>query len=1336
MANFEYKNIEEILSTNNSIRGTRFDINQDRKIIVPKIDQYTPSQTAEGVESVELHVFLPNTAYLESRYDINTWKIEDDVNSSRKKLSLDIHRDLGKNGLNVLPGTYKVVYNFFKNILGSYSSSTKLFVSEISTDRRELKLSLNSPNEQSAKNSLAEFVLNYLRPSKYLIPVVLNFGENKIVDVINLTSDGSTTNFYVKLYEELPADIDIYFECWVGTQIMKPWIDTVTIIPEEVKRDTEYISGPNFEVDYDYWINTETDYKSWNDILSANVQTSQEILNRYISGSNSPVTLNVDFREFENFVFYSSAEERIENFFYKIGLVEYYNSQLDLLDTYTGSVSSNKIKIKNLREKVVSGFDEFEKWLYYETTGSNLYTIQTGSTITPYPKIELDLTASNYDIATKEGKYNLYPSTASVVLDWYDNLIVSASNYDLKNYNSLNKSIPEYLRDDGENEQFVTFVNMVGQHFDIMYLYTDHILKKNLREEHPKDGLSQDLIYEATRNLGWTLTHGTQAKDLWEYALGVSGSGDPIWTGKTTTNKYLSKTEEERTKEVWRRIYNNLPYIYKTKGTARGIKALLAAYGIPQTLLTIREFGGPDNADLGVTPRAEWEKHTYYLNFSGSYPTPTRQHYVRVPWEQVNNASNTWKYPETITFRWKMEPNKLYSYSLDPEQTLLQKNSGSRVDWFVTMNKNGTDVEKGTITFYIGNGSTYTSASFYDEYLYDDVPLNIMIRRSGSYDTTGSNQQYDFFLKTAKYGKIAVERSASIFVSGLTSESYNRAWSSNGQLYIGSGSNPQTDNILSGSIYELRYWSEKLSEESFNNHVLAARAYNGNTDTSSFYDLQAQWKFWQPFDVAVTTSLASSHPDQAKSSFYSSSKSAYIYGFDSGAFESIVETYNMEVATVGNNTPFAEKVRIDSGSLIGGLELDRSVEVSAFDKFSLDSNKLVVAFSPQSVINEDIYEAIGNAEIDDYFGEYSNINSDEYPRLKWFAREYWQKYPNKNDFTAYIRLISVFDFSIFDQIRQTLPARVNEILGVLVEPNVLERSKVKVVRNFSADSPEKTVKDTTEISSSALPIGSVNSYSSVIKIGFEDDEGSMVETIEGEYNIENEIEATQVEEYSSDLDINPTPVMQRNQYITQISSSRAIRPTPISEYKKYSSLVSLPTSSLKIEYDPIVTTLDGGVYHGITAENNDLFDYALIDTKFDINYARTFVSKSSISTDEGYGVGWVGIDNDELMATAYFEQIASYPQDNYYSAFSFTYTSDLNLVNGNYGGFTLVTSSYLNPTNLPTSLRNHRFEGSKLTGPDIGVDTNTTPDGKAVIELFIVDPNVITTDQRFSSTSI
>jgi len=1196
MANFEYKNIDEILETNLPIRGIRVNLEDnkllDKKPVIPRIDP--PPQPTD---QFEFHTFFPNGAYVSSLYEMQTWRLDG------AKLSMDIHRDM--RATRNLPGQYKIVYNFLKNIVGGYNTVDKLFISDISTDRTELKLSLINPNSVSGVEQLKQFILSYLRPTPSFPTIVLNFGQNKIVSVINtvpnVNFDGTIHSIYVKLYEPLPADLDLFFECWVAEELMKPYIDTVNYLAEELIIQPNTLRGPNLEAEIDYWISTETEYKSWNEILATNVQTSQEILDRYVSSSNFPVQLNVDFREFKNFIFYSSAEERVNNFVYKIELIERYNNELALLNNfYTGSSGPNKVKITSLRDKTISGFDAFEKWLYYETTSSNYYTSQASASITPYPKYDVSVTSSDYNIATKEGKYKFHSSGSNQVSTWYDDLIDIATDYDLKNYNALNKAIPDYLREDNDNEQFITFVNMVGQHFDIMYLYTDHILKKNLREEHPKSGLSQDLIYEATRNLGWTLTHGTQAKDLWEYALGVSGSGEPIWTGKTVVNKYLTKTEEERTKEVWRRIFNNLPYIYKTKGTSRGVKALLAAYGIPQTLLTIREYGGPDNADLGVIPRAEWEKHTYYLNFSGSYPLPTRQHHIQVPWEKVNNTYGDWQYPDTLTFRWKMEPNKLYSYQADSVQTLLQKNSGSRVDWFVVMNKNGTDVEKGSIYFYIGDDTTYATASITDEYFYDDVPLNLMIRRNLSNDLTSSIQKYDFIVKTAKYGKIAVERSASIIVSGSLSGSYNRAWSSDGQLFIGSGSNTQTNKILSGSVFELRYWTNQLLTSSFDNHVLSARAYNGNTETSSFYDLQGQWKFWQKFNVATTTSISSSHPDQNKSTFYSSSKMAYFHNFDSGAFESIVETYNMQVATLSNNTPFSEKVRIDSSSLVHGLSKDNRAEISAFDQYSVDSNKLMIAFSPQSVINEDIYEALGGVDLDDYIGDYSNISEGQYPHLKWLSRQYWQKYPNKNDFNSYIDLISAFDFSVFDQIRETLPARANPILGLVIEPNILERSKVgNIGKNIAGESDN--VFSLTELSSSVKPKMDYTNYKSSVQV-------ITVETTEGEFD-----------DLVGDRDM-PIRKFLPNLNNLKTNSISGSLVKPIVQKTNKNTTLDVQQLNTRIKYNNTNTTLDTlELETGVKYNNtNTTLDGRELETKINYNNTNTNINVEKLDTNVNY----------------------------------------------------------------------------------------------------------------------
>jgi hypothetical protein len=100
-----------------------------------------------------------------------------------------------------------------------------MFISDISADRKELRLSLKNPENEQSLQDLRQFVLAYFSSMVHQPPIVLNFGENKIVDVVNVASDGNSTHFYVKLYEELPADLDLYYECWVGSQILKPWIE-------------------------------------------------------------------------------------------------------------------------------------------------------------------------------------------------------------------------------------------------------------------------------------------------------------------------------------------------------------------------------------------------------------------------------------------------------------------------------------------------------------------------------------------------------------------------------------------------------------------------------------------------------------------------------------------------------------------------------------------------------------------------------------------------------------------------------------------------------------------------------------------------------------------------------------------------------------------------------------------------------------------------------------------------------------------------------------------------------------------------------------------------------
>jgi len=53
----------------------------------------------------------------------------------------------------------------------------------------------------------------------------------------------------------------------------------------------------------------------------------------------------------------------------------------------------------------------------------------------------------------------------------------------------------------------------------------------------------------------------------------------------------------------------------------------------------------------------------------------------------------------------------------------------------------------------------------------------------------------------------------------------------------------------------------------------------------------------------------------------------------------------------------------------------------------------------------------------------------------------FKRYNRSNNFWDYLRILSYYDSSVFTQVRQLLPARANSTLGVLIEPNILERSK-------------------------------------------------------------------------------------------------------------------------------------------------------------------------------------------------------------------------------------------------------------------------------------------------------
>jgi hypothetical protein len=115
--------------------------------------------------------------------------------------------------------------------------------------------------------------------------------------------------------------------------------------------------------------------------------------------------------------------------------------------------------------------------------------------------------------------------------------------------------------------------------------------------------------------------------------------------------------------------------------------------------------------------------------------------------------------------------------------------------------------------------------------------------------------------------------------------------------------------------------------------------------------------------------------------------------------------------------------------------------VSSQDFAPIDSNRLGVYFSPVDVVNEDIVYSIADLSFDDLVGDPRDEFKHSYGRLSQLRREYFKRYSKSNNFWDYLRLLTYYDKSIFTQLTQLLPARADATLGVLVEPNILERHK-------------------------------------------------------------------------------------------------------------------------------------------------------------------------------------------------------------------------------------------------------------------------------------------------------
>jgi len=1014
----------------------------------------------ENLLNVEAHFYNVKGDYLTSLYNV-PYK----YSSAYKDFLFDVPYLF--NTASYYSGTYKIGFNFLINLIGD-AGNLPFFLHEISSDRTELKLRVKLSyvsTYPSVVLELEEFrdVAAKLRADRRLNDININFGSNNLFSIVNLKVECSDTGavqpcqqegesncnelvLYVKLKYPLPVYIQEKQLCFISYKVLEEYIDTFTVQPEEVLTPeglnplkNKVLKGPNFKNCTAVDTSNSTDLKSWNNLLDADITTTNHLIREILSGSEE-IPLNIDYTSFSNFVVYGSATERLKNYNFKRQLVEYYDSQSNIAlnsnayaSVYITKLTDNYL---NRANTVLTEFDPFEKYLHYQSGSIFSYDI-TGSVL-PAPKFVSGSRIINY------------PTTSSQYTAWYDSMLDIASAHDFRNYDSLFYNTPDHILRDPNNSEYVTFLYMIGQHFDNIYTYVRKLTSIHERDEHPERGIPNKLLPYYARSLGWKIQNTRQLSDLWLYKLGVNRNGQLL----TPTGDLISQAHERLNHQIWKRVVNNLPYLLKTKGTERSVRALFSIYGIPFTLISVKEYGGPQTADTvqDETPNIAQQRFHYSLNFKGDQ-------YIEFPRRLTSSSLFPQsRVPQTVEFRfntsytgstsmslWAIEESGNRANALHNLELVHYTSSLYGVNTYGYLKYTVATGSAGNLHYKTVTGSLlpYFDKDAWTVRIYSPTPLYPGAGFNGILTVDSG--------KSSEFVDSRVSLSSSLSINGTTANSLlyglgaDNSLNATGHYVLLGGTTGSFSARFSGSMQGYKEYFSSFSKTVFDEHILNPGSYHTDTYTGSFNELYRYFPLGLDnlkHDHDTYVQVSSSQPNRN----YSADTTGSFFNFtgtDRTQYTPNTETYYQYIPTIGANVPKSNKVRIETSTLNGTLAPDKKVEESKYDRSQRDSNRLVIAFSPTDQVNRDIANQFGPYNFESFIGDPGDGLKDYYPDLAKARAEYFKKFTAANDIGKYIEIFSLYDYTVFSQLKQLIPARANLISGVLIEPSLLERSKVK-----------------------------------------------------------------------------------------------------------------------------------------------------------------------------------------------------------------------------------------------------------------------------------------------------
>ena len=664
-------------------------------------------------------------------------------------------------------------------------------------------------------------------------------------------------------------------------------------------------------------------------------------------------------------------------------------------------------------------------------------------------------------------------STHSLVAALQTEMALSGSDYDQINTTFLYKKLPQFMRDEDEKnaEDIKKLFQIISSYFDTLYSQMKvipELTNKNYLSSSTKPLPFSNRLLESR---GFATSELFVDTDILEFY----GNND-------YENIKFDDNVNDIKNLIYHNIYNNLDYIYKTKGSEKSFRNLLRCFGIDDELVKFNVYtdGGTHYFNDNFKDTSVTAKYINYNNpayFTASvYQTSSANH--SISYISGSSAEKLEKY-NAFTF----EIDTIIPEKLPPtepaffETSFLSASIGgfhqatTDYNWVPQEIANAEiylirdEKESNRAKFLLTNqdGTLFLTSSYYDE-IYDNERWVLATRvKPTGYPIIGSmltssNPTYEisFYGVNHEFGEVKNEFAISASLNYTSGSSY---MSEPKRVYIGAHRTNFTGSVLTNTDIQVgscRFWMDYLSNTDIKAHSkdITNLGVDNSTRNGTLFatnltatpipraDLLAlNWDF----DLVTGSSGGSFSVIDSSSGSLDT-----IYGW----IDNIVRREH-DGASVGfgdtatgfmdKELVYASKKELPEISVTSNNIFIKDDKQEFFIKDDdVSDNFYSLEKSMYQIISEDMLSMFASAvEFNTLIGQAADRYRHKYKHLDKMRQLYFQKVQSDMDFDRFTDYYKWIDSAISEMMNQLYPASVrhSDSIANMVESHILERNK-------------------------------------------------------------------------------------------------------------------------------------------------------------------------------------------------------------------------------------------------------------------------------------------------------